>query len=431
MLVLAFSIAIVISTTVVERVMTAKAREDLQMQGNALVEYITTSRLDISEPRRLITYMRNSNVTNLVSQETFLINANKQVVYRSSDQLSDEFVKALLTREELHPNYLIFAKNLVIDDAIVGHLILISEVQHIQASTRVVRNGLIFGMLIALLFGSVIALIMRKQIVKPIKELKDDIVAATTDPEYVVRSVNSQDEIQELYSAFDHMNHTINAHMDERKRFFQNASHELKTPLMSIQGYAEAIKDGIVEGDEVDRSLDIIIDKSQQLKKTVEEIIYLSKLMNQDFDYDFKPRNIVELVKESIEDQRNAAKESAVNILFESNVDAIINDVDEVKFRSVIENLISNAIRYAESVIKVEIKEETGRWFIRVMDDGKGLEEDEVDKVFERFYKGEGGKSGIGLAIVSEIVKLHGGHIRAGNHISGGAVFEIRMDKEV
>ncbi len=100
------------------------------------------------------------------------------------------------------------------------------------------------------------------------------------------------------------------------------------------------------------------------------------------------------------------------------------------KILSVFENLLSNALRYATSVIKISVVDRSKDVVIRVIDDGVGFKEDEEALVFERFYKGEKGHSGIGLAIVKEIINGHGGTIRAGNHISGGAVFEITLPKE-
>ncbi len=196
----------------------------------------------------------------------------------------------------------------------IGYLLLITDVNYINQSVRVLRFALGMGMLIAMAVGLVIAMVLRSKIVKPIKALHNEIVKATDDPTHEVKVINSNDEIEALSRAFLTMDHTISAHMNERKRFFQNASHELKTPLMSIQGYAEAIKDGIVEGDEVDKSLDIIIRKSQQLKKTVEEIIYLSKLVNNDFDYTYRNSSLSKLINTAIVDQELLAKELGINI---------------------------------------------------------------------------------------------------------------------
>lgn len=432
LLVFAFVIASGISTTVVRNRFTRQAKSELTAQGEALVEYIATARVDLSEPRKLLAYLRNTNNSGVVPYDTFIITTKRQIAYASNPDISQLVLNNLpnmVNNQGSNSGYIYFKQELESDDDRLGTLLLVSEVRHIETSVKTLRNALIMSMFIALVIGSIIATVMRSKIVKPIKSLRDDIVMATKDSEHIVRPVKTNDEIEELYMAFNEMNTTINAHMDERKRFFQNASHELKTPLMSIQGYAEAIRDGVMEGDEVDNSLDIIIRKSQQLKKTVEEIIYLSKLMNQDFEYKFESVDLVRMIHTALTDQSVVASEEGIELILECEPESVMLELDDVKFASVLENLLSNALRYAKSLVKVAVSDEATRTIIRVMDDGKGLRAGEESKVFERFYKGEGGNSGIGLAIVQEIIRHHDGEIRAGNHISGGAVFEVTIRK--
>ncbi len=427
LLAIAFILIIVIANTVVRNRLMAEARNGLNLQAEAIVEMMKDTRVAIEEPRKLVAFMRNSNVASLVPSNVFLMNASNKIVYKSDELFTDGLIRSIVVQN--HPDYIRVVRTIEAEGVELGNLLLITEVRYIENSIRILRRALALGMLIALAIAAIIASFMQRKIVGPIISLKKDIESSKSNPNHQLTPITTGDELQSLYEAYRDMNQSVYAHMDERKRFFQNASHELKTPLMSIQGYAEAIRDGVVEGDEVNDSLDIIISKSQQLKRTVEEIIYLSKLVNEDFEYNVEPTDLCQLIQLVISDQELLAQEKGIQLDLECAKHISAIEIDQRKFESVIENLLSNGLRYAKSIIKIVVIEASDIITIRVMDDGEGLAKGEEEKVFERFYKGVGGNSGIGLAIVAEIVRYHHGTIRAGNHISGGAVFEITLSK--
>lgn len=427
LLFIGFLIAIVIANTVVTNRLMAQAHQDLNEQALSVVAAVRESRFDINEPRRVLAYFKSGNIGGLIPSDIFLLSANKTLLYASNETLAEDRVLTIISGD--HPDYLRVIKTLESDERVIGHLILTTEIKHIEAYTRTLRRSLVLGMFIALAIGGVIASIMGRSIIRPIQSLKKDINAYKDDSDHLMTPITTGDEIQALFEAYEEMTFITNAHMEERKRFFQNASHELKTPLMSIQGYAEAIKDGVVEGEEIDHSLSIIINKSKQLKRTVEELVYLSKLANEDFTYTYEESDLNQLIQGVLEDQAFVASDKGIQIVQDLPDDPVLLKLDWTKFESVIENLVSNGLRYANTILKIEVTNEVDRVVIRVMDDGKGLGKDEETKVFERFYKGEGGHSGIGLSIVEEIVRSHKGKIRAGNHISGGAVFEITINR--
>lgn len=427
LLVMAFLIAGFIASTTVTARLKRQAREDLTVQADGIVESIEESKFQLDEPRRLVTYMRNSSVATLVTADIFLLNSNRQVIFSSNEAVNREVLLNILKGK--NNNYVAVYRALEDDGKPVGYLLLTTELKNIEVYTDTLRRSLILGMFIALIIGAVIALIMRMNIVRPIISLQQDIARNIEDPEFNVRPIDTGDELEDLYRTYSAMNQSIRNHLEERKRYFQNASHELKTPLMSIQGYAEAIRDGVMEGDEIDQSLDIIIQKSKQLKRTVEEIIYLSKLANDDFDYKFERTPIVALIQSAIEDHQLTANEKGIRILLEADSNDPILSVDRMRFESALINLLSNGVRYATSTVKVILQDDSEEIILRIVDDGPGLKRGEEQKVFERFYKGDNGNSGIGLAIVQEIIHKHGGTILAGNHISGGAVFKIIMKK--
>lgn len=429
LLLLAFLIATLTTSAVVGNRLMAQAKSDLNEQAIGVITALeNSSRFDINEPRQVLSYLRKGDVGSLLPSDVYLVTPKHRLIYASNDSVSETQLNTIVKGE--HPDYIRVIKSLEADGAVVGHLILTTEIKHIEAYIATLRLSLGAGMLVALIMGAALAAFMGRSIVGPIMSLKRDVGAYKDDPKHHLSPIHTGDEIQELYEAYEEMIQSIDAHMDERKRFFQNASHELKTPLMSIQGYAEAIKDGVVEGDEVNQSLEIIVGKSKQLKQTVEGLVYLSKLANEDLSYGYASMNLLTLIEGVIEDQVFVAADRGIAIQTDFPPAPITLSLDKEKFESVIENLLSNALRYAHSLVKIVVTDEMGTVHIRVIDDGPGLKKGEEQKVFERFYKGEGGHSGIGLAIVEEIVRSHKGSIQAANHISGGAVFAITLHKE-
>lgn len=122
--------------------------------------------------------------------------------------------------------------------------------------------------------------------------------------------------MEELGAAFNLMAGRLEEYDAAQQRLIQNASHELKTPLMSIQGYAEAIRDGVVEQSEVNKGLGVIIRESQRLKKLVEDIIYLSKLESFEEEYQFAPIELEELLHEALESMAGFSRSRDIELNF-------------------------------------------------------------------------------------------------------------------
>jgi signal transduction histidine kinase len=209
-----------------------------------------------------------------------------------------------------------------------------------------------------------------------------------------------------------------------QKNFIQNASHELKTPLMSIQGYAEGIKDEVFQDKE--KALDVIIEESQRLRTLVEEIIYLSKIESSGQPIRLEKKRLNEVIDRSVEKISGIMVGNTIKIekrYFSDNWLLI----DEDKMTRAFINILGNCLRYSESVITIEVSDSPESCKIKIKDDGPGFDINEEDKIFERFYKGKKGNTGLGLAITKAIIEKHSGRIIAYNCDSKGACFEITL----
>lgn len=212
---------------------------------------------------------------------------------------------------------------------------------------------------------------------------------------------------------------TIESAQEIRQSFFQNASHELKTPLMAIQGYAEGIQTGVLPTKE---SAGIILEESDRMTTLIEELLALSKIDSAQTKSDFKPTNLVDIVRSVVcslaPTFENSQKQLATELCDEAMVSC-----DEKQMRKAISNLIANAFKFCKSVVLCKCAVENHKVVLTISDDGEGIAKEDVLHIFDRFYTGKNGNTGIGLALTKEIVKLHGGDVKAYNQ--NGAVFEV------
>jgi len=311
------------------------------------------------------------------------------------------------------------------EDLPYDSIVLIRRYNEIENFRRMGILSMIISFGIGLIVAVLISLYISHNIYKPIKLLKDSMNHYMSD-KTPVTVYHSNDEIEELSDNFKLLtDKMINLDM-RQKQFFQNSSHELKTPLMSIQGYVEAIKDGIVSEDEIDHSLDIIIGETQRLKNIVDDVIYLSKIDNMEDDFVLKSHRLDAIINDAVNivNPLLIANKIAIEVNCSDDID-LVCDYDKIK--RVFINLIGNASRYAKSKVVVNVNRHEKHLMIDVIDDGNGFEYGQEETIFDRFHKGEKGGSGIGLSLTKEIIEKHGGTIKAINQMNYGAIFKIEF----
>lgn len=215
----------------------------------------------------------------------------------------------------------------------------------------------------------------------------------------------------------------IEKEAERQQTFFQNASHELKTPLMAIQGYAEGIQAGVMDAG---GAADVILEESDRMTELVEELLDISKIDMGRQRLTLSETDIRELLYDGIRAVEPAAAASGITIAPDFPKEPVMLSCDDTRLRRAVSNILSNGVRYARSELRLTCRANKHHVTIRIQDDGDGIAEEDLPHIFDRFYMGKSGKSGIGLALTKEIVHLHRGTIRAYNGDSG-AVFEISI----
>ncbi len=223
----------------------------------------------------------------------------------------------------------------------------------------------------------------------------------------------------------------------EQKTFFQNASHELRTPLMSIQGYAEGLKYNVFDEEHKEEALDIIIDETTRLSYLVENLLSISKMdMAKNGGFEIKKSMIdVTLFCDILVDKVRGG--------FLLNNKELINDIrtndvyiygNENDLFRMLENIFSNCLRYCETKVTFKVYDDNTDVYFEIFDDGPGISDEVLTRLYERFSKGHDGKHGIGLALAKSIAEEHNGKIKASNLVSDdpnvhGAKFLIAIPK--
>lgn len=209
---------------------------------------------------------------------------------------------------------------------------------------------------------------------------------------------------------------------ESQKWFFQNVSHELKTPMMAVQGCAEGIHTGVL--DPVGAS-GIILEETEQMSELVEELLALSRLESGQANAEFHLTDVRELLYDCLRSTEQPAEQKNLRISLRFDEAPVLVNCDEVQLRRAFTNIITNAQRYAKEEIQIECKADKGKAVVRIRDDGEGIAPKLLPHIFDRFFSTRKGGTGIGLSLSKEIVSLHKGTIHAAN--DGGAVFEINL----
>ena len=215
----------------------------------------------------------------------------------------------------------------------------------------------------------------------------------------------------------------IEKEAERQQTFFQNASHELKTPLMAIQGYAEGIQAGVMDAG---GAADVILEESDRMTELVEELLDISKIDMGRQQLALSEMDVRELLYDSIRAVEPTAAAGGIAIVPDFPEEPVMVKCDDAQMRRAVTNILTNGLRYARSELCLTCRVDKHHVTIRIQDDGDGIAEADLPHIFDRFYMGKSGKSGIGLALTKEIIHLHKGTIRAYNGDSG-AVFEISI----
>lgn len=224
-----------------------------------------------------------------------------------------------------------------------------------------------------------------------------------------------------------------------RKDFVANVSHELKTPITSIKGFTETLLDGAKENKEtLENFLHIILEESNRIQTLILDLLELSKIEQQGYTLSIQSINLIQLFEEMLPILTPKADDKNIQVLMKGSEEAIEIEGDAYRLKQIFINLISNAIAYTLNggEVSISIVENEKTVAVSIQDTGIGIEQEEIPRIFERFYRVDkarsrnSGGTGLGLAIVKHLVEAHKGKIAVESEVGKGTTFTIELNKK-
>ena len=220
-----------------------------------------------------------------------------------------------------------------------------------------------------------------------------------------------------------------------RRDFVANVSHELRTPLTAIRGYVEALSDGDADAGDVQPFLDVIMRHTLRMERLVKDLLRLARLDAGQEVLEIASCDLRTLIQAVVADLTSAleARHQHAKVYVEPSVQTV--SADPAKLHDILRNLVGNASTYAPqgTTVQIDARRDSSLVEIAVMDEGPGIPEGDLPRIFERFYRvdksraRDPGGTGLGLAIVKHLVELHGGRVEVRNRDGGGAQFTIKL----
>lgn len=288
----------------------------------------------------------------------------------------------------------------------------------------------------AILISSLVIWIFSKQVTQPLIKIKQMTEQIAKGNYQVQLPVKGKDEITDLTLAINSMSKELHRYDTSRNKFLSNISHELKTPLMYIKGYADLLnQERISDPQEINDVTKIISDEITRVNHLVKDLFDLARYRDGHIELKMREINVVPYLKEIVDMMRGQIEKKNIKIEYIHESNEILALFDPERLEQVLINLLDNARTYTKEngIIKVIVSSNEKRVIIHVQDNGIGIPVDEIDYIWERFYRVEKSRSrnyggtGLGLAISKEIIELHGGTITVESQEGKGSAFIIHL----
>lgn len=291
---------------------------------------------------------------------------------------------------------------------------------------------LIFNVLLILVF-----LALHYIVIHPLNKLSKAALKYTQGDYSFPLKLKKKDEFGALSNSISYMATEIGKLDDYQKKFVANISHDFRSPLTSIKGYAEALQDGTIPYEMKDKYLGIIIFETERLNKLTTNLLALNSFENNGTFLEITSFDINNIIKKTAESFEGICNEKKITINLIFSFKETFVDADMGKIQQVLYNLLDNAIKFSHpsSVIKVTTTEKSDKVFVSIKDYGIGIPKESIKKVWERFYKSDSSRgkdkkgTGLGLSITKDIITAHNENINVISTEGVGSEFIFSLTK--
>lgn len=287
-------------------------------------------------------------------------------------------------------------------------LILYVDVTEMQSFARNI-NVMLIVILLSVGAAAVFAAFgLSGSIVRPFRQLSE-FAGKLGENDFTRSTLSFRDrEPAELLEVMNQTADKLREYDRDQKTFFQNVSHELKTPLMTIRCNAEGVAFRVMDPDQ---SAATIMKETDRLGEMIDDVLYISRMDTLTESEVLAECDVREILSNCVESQRLAAERRGLRIVCDFADEPVMSRVSEKSLQRALSNLVSNAIRYAKNEVVMTCVAQNEHTIVSVCNDGPEIAGEDLPHIFERFYKGAGGQSGIGLSIVRSVIEKLGGRI--------------------
>lgn len=388
-----------------------------------------------------MSYVASTKIYVLNPDKTIINNAaNSEQIFTNEDVYKDitkvmegnVVIKMGLLTQKTDGNIMYMGKPFVYNGEITGIILLFTPIEQFAKTIETMLYGIISISILITIIGSVVILIVSKNISRPITQISEYARKIGKGQDVEDLEILGQDEIANLAKSFNEMKKEIKASEEIRKEFVANVSHELRTPLTTIIGFLKGILDGVINKEEQNKYIQIAYDEANRLKTLTTDILDATKLEAGRIMLNKTKFSLSDLLDDVYTEFNQEVQNKGLVLLTEYRKTLML-EADKDKIKQVIINVLSNALKFTQKgYIKISARYANQHMIIKVEDTGIGISKEKIPHIFEKFYTANTygsatGGAGLGLNIAQNMIKLHGGNITVESEIGVGTIITIEL----
>ncbi len=344
--------------------------------------------------------------------------------------------------------FLIKAQDFMFSDGMEGTVFVITDMDTLFPQIKAVLAQSVVAFILILIFTSVILMFwIYRSILRPLNILRAGMNRIKDGDLNYSLEVVTCDEIGQICEDFEDMRARLKEGIDSRLRYeedikdlISSISHDLKTPLTAIQGYAEGLKDGVADTpDRQAKYLQTILSKAKDMSKLVDELSFYAKIDSNTIPYTFKDINIREYFDDCVEEISLDLEMKKIEVQYHNDINSDIKVIaDAEQLKRVINNIVGNSVKYMDKrqgILQVRLLDVGSHVQVEIEDNGSGIPKADIPFIFDRFFRADAsrnsrkGGSGLGLAISKKIIEDHAGTIWAESGFGVGTTICFTLKK--
>ena len=430
-----------------------KAQQNVKNQLQSMVSKLSdTTVANYYEGEGLITKFREElqHMEAVTGIRIWMVNSDYSVIADSGIGLNDSVITAndydvrildqnisenVIISKVFDEPMLVSSEPFIFNYKVAGYICAFVPMSRMTSEASGYIEMLNIGMLIVFLALFLIFVGIYYYTVVPIKTIKNaasEYAKGNYDYEMKIRF---HDEYRELSDTISYMVSELKSNEEKQRKFIANISHDFRSPLTSIKGYAEALKDGTIPYESKDKYLDIIGFESERLHKLTSSLLQLSSIDSGGLSLDIKSFDITKVIRTIADAFEGTCRNKKITLKLQFDEPKIYVDADQARIEQVIYNLTDNAIKFSnkDSEIIMGVAVKGVKAVVRVKDFGVGIPKESINRVFERFYKSDPSRgkdkkgTGLGLSIAKEIITAHDEEIRVISNEGAGTEFSFTL----